>query len=165
METTCLKEAIILAGGRGTRLRSISGDLPKPMMPVGEKPFLEYLLHRLNNAGIKRVILSVGYKHEIISAYFGCEFRGMHLTYSIEECPLGTGGAVAKAFHYTDDDTVAVFNGDSYFDVDLAGIFSYVDNGENVERKFYVRTCVNQDVSLDGGEHQSTRESDLNLQL
>ncbi len=126
METNLrLNEAIILAGGRGTRLRGISGDLPKPMMPVCGKPFLAYLLNFLKNAGTKRVILSVGYKHEIISTYFGAEFRGIPITYSIEDSPLGTGGALAKAFDCTEDNDVAVLNGDSFFEVDIAGLFSY----------------------------------------
>jgi D-glycero-alpha-D-manno-heptose 1-phosphate guanylyltransferase len=118
-------EAIILAGGQGTRLRSISGDLPKPMVPVCSRPFLEYLLRMLLAAGIRRTILAVGYRHDVISTHFGPEYHGMSLIYCVEEAPLGTGGAVADAFKFTRDEDVVLMNGDSYFMVDIGRLFAY----------------------------------------
>jgi NDP-sugar pyrophosphorylase family protein len=78
-------EAIILAGGIGTRLKSVSGDIPKPMMPVGGRPFLEYLLKMLDVAGIVRVILSVCYRHKVICSHFGSKYNGMAISYSVED--------------------------------------------------------------------------------
>ena len=108
-----MKEAIILAGGFGTRLRSVIQDIPKPASPVGGKPFLEFLLKQLSMSGFSRVVLSAGYKHEIITNSFGNSFEAMRLDYCIEETPLGTGGAVAKAMQQTVAGDVLVMNGDS----------------------------------------------------
>ena len=85
-------EAIILAGGFGTRLKEVVPDLPKPMAPISGKPFLAYLLDGLAKKGFKRVILSVGYMAEKIINYFGCQYEGIELVYSLETEPLGTGG-------------------------------------------------------------------------
>ena len=82
-----MQEAIILAGGFGTRLKSVIQDIPKPMSPVGGKPFLEFLLKRLALSGFSRTVLSVGYKHEIISNYFGNSFESMQLDYCVEDSP------------------------------------------------------------------------------
>jgi D-glycero-alpha-D-manno-heptose 1-phosphate guanylyltransferase len=108
-----MKEAIILAGGFGTRLRSVIHDIPKPMSLIGEKPFLEFLLKQLSLSGFTRVILSVGYRHEIIQQYFGHSFGAMQLDYCVEDTPLGTGGAIAKALQQTAANDVLVLNGDS----------------------------------------------------
>lgn len=112
-------EAIVLAGGLGTRLRSVVTDLPKPMAPINDKPFLEYILKYLKKNGIRRVILSVGYKWEIIKEYFGSSFNGIELIYSIEDEPLGTGGAIKKAISQVMGEKVFIINGDTFFDVDL----------------------------------------------
>jgi D-glycero-alpha-D-manno-heptose 1-phosphate guanylyltransferase len=115
-------EAIVLAGGLGTRLRSVVTDLPKPMAPIGGTPFLEYILKYLEKNGIKRVILSVGYKWEIIKEYFGNSFKGMELIYSVEDEPLGTGGAIQKAIAQVISKEVYIINGDTFFDVDLKSL-------------------------------------------
>jgi len=81
-------EAIVLAGGLGTRLRSVVTDLPKPMAPIGDKPFLEYILEYLSKNGINRVVLSVGYKWETIKDYFGNIFEDIELVFSVENEPL-----------------------------------------------------------------------------
>ena len=112
-------EAIILAGGFGTRLKKLNLDVPKPMVPLGEYPFLFYLLSWLEKNGITRVVLSVGYKWEIIKEYFGTSFRGIELDYSVEDEPLGTGGAIKKALEYCEEELVWVINGDTFFEVDL----------------------------------------------
>ena len=117
-------EAILLAGGLGTRLQSMVSDLPKPMAPVGGKPFLEYIFKYLNKNGVGRVILSVGYKWESINAYFGDRFEGIEIVYSIEDEPLGTGGAIKKAMQRVNNENVFIINGDTFFDVPLDGLRS-----------------------------------------
>lgn len=115
-----ISQAIVLAGGFGTRLQPVLKDIPKPMAPVSGKPFLEYLLMHLKKSGIKKVILSSGYKSEAIEKYFGKHFSGMDIEYSIETEPLGTGGAVKKAVELCTDTSVLVLNGDSFFNVDIS---------------------------------------------
>lgn len=115
-----IKEAIILAGGFGTRLRELIGDdIPKPMAPVNERPFLEYLLRYLNKWGVSRVVMATGYRHEVIEAYFGERYAEMEIIYSVEKEPLGTGGAVKKAMEHIDGYSCYVVNGDTFFDVNL----------------------------------------------
>jgi D-glycero-alpha-D-manno-heptose 1-phosphate guanylyltransferase len=112
-------EAIVLAGGFGTRLRQIVPNLPKPMAPIREKPFLEILLASLSNKKFKRVILSLGFMANKISDYFGGHYLGMELIYSIEDKPLGTGGAIRKALSFCKGDHVFIFNGDTYLDLEV----------------------------------------------
>jgi len=112
-------EAIILAGGLGTRLQGVINDVPKPMAPINGIPFLEYILKTLKAKKITKVILSVGYKWEVISDYFGKEFEGMLLQYSVEEEPLGTGGAIKKAIALVTQDIFFIINGDTFFNIDL----------------------------------------------
>ncbi|MGO4497389.1 nucleotidyltransferase family protein [Paenibacillus sp. 2RAB27] len=118
-------EAIILAGGLGTRLRGVIWDLPKPMAPVGGKPFLQYILERLERQGVRRVILAVGYKHEAISSYFGHSFGEIRIAYSVEEEPLGTGGALKKAMTQIASDQVLLVNGDTMFHVDIPQLMQF----------------------------------------
>jgi D-glycero-alpha-D-manno-heptose 1-phosphate guanylyltransferase len=113
------KEAILLAGGLGTRLQSTVPDLPKPMAPVAGKPFLEYLLLYLKHFGFKRVIISTGYLSEKISSYFGNKYDDIQLIYAEEKTPLGTGGALKFALKFCEEQHVLVLNGDSFFDIDL----------------------------------------------
>ena len=110
-------EAIVLAGGLGTRLKHLLDDLPKPMAPVGDQPFLNYLLLYLKSEGIERVILSVGHRSKKIIEHFGNKFNGLDIVYSIEETPLGTGGAIKKSLELCLQDHVFVVNGDTYFDI------------------------------------------------
>lgn len=112
-------EAIILAGGFGTRLCHIVSDVPKPMAPVNNKPFLEYVFNYLKDNGIKHIVLAIGYKGNVIEDYFGYIYKGIRITYSKEDIPLGTGGGIKKALGYCDNDNVFIINGDTYFDVDL----------------------------------------------
>ena len=112
-------EAIILAGGLGTRLRRAVPDLPKPMAPVAGRPFLEYLLDYLNKERVKRVILAVGYKWEVIANHFGTNYCGMELEYSIEKEPLGTGGGLRQALELVEEKSPLVLNGDTFFPVPL----------------------------------------------
>jgi len=112
-------EVIVLAGGMGTRLRAVISDLPKPMAPVNNKPFIEYLFIWLSKYPVTRIILSVGYKAEIISDYFGDNFQNIPLVYVKEPEPLGTGGAIKLALNQVIDDEFLIINADTYFPVDL----------------------------------------------
>ncbi len=117
MDTT--KEAIILCGGLGTRLRSVISDVPKPMAPIKNKPFLAFVLEYLKKQNISRVVLAVSYKYEIIQEYFGKSYLGMQILYSVEKEPLGTGGAILEALNLINSDSCYVLNGDTFFDVNL----------------------------------------------
>ena len=112
-------EAIILAGGFGTRLKPLINNLPKPMAPINKRPFLEILLKSLQEKGFKRIILSLHYMPEKIINYFKDSFNGMKIDYVIEESPLGTGGAIKNSFSEVNNEQVYIFNGDSYVDFDF----------------------------------------------
>ncbi|MDX9930596.1 MAG: nucleotidyltransferase family protein [Bacteroidales bacterium] len=114
-----VNEAIILAGGLGTRLREVTGTLPKVMAPVGGRPFLEYLLNYLAVNKIKKVILATGYESEVLKSHFGDSFKGLSIKWSDEEEPLGTGGAILQATAFAESDSVFILNGDTLFDVPL----------------------------------------------
>lgn len=113
-------EAIVLAGGLGTRLRAVVPDLPKSMAPIGERPFLEIILGVLAQKGFTRIILSLGYKADTIVSHFGRSFAGMRLLHEIEEQPLGTGGALRRALARCEFDHAFVFNGDTFLDLEVA---------------------------------------------
>ncbi len=115
-------EAIILAGGLGTRLRSVVSDVPKPMASVAGRPFLELLLSSLRAKGVTRAILSIGYKSESIISYFQSHPLGMNIDYEIEARPLGTGGAIMAALRQAREDYVFVFNGDTYLELNLGAV-------------------------------------------
>lgn len=118
-----IKSAIILAGGFGTRLQSVVSDRPKPMADINGRPFLQYLLDFLNLQGINDCILSVGYKWESIRDYFGSAYQSINITYSVEENPLGTGGAIARAMDHVAGDECFVFNGDTFFAIKLSDFY------------------------------------------
>lgn len=108
------KEAIVLAGGKGTRLRAIVSDVPKPLAPVAGRPFLAYLLDRLAENGIRRCILATGYLSEMIEKAVGSHWSGMEIAYSIEDQPMGTGGATARAAEALFGSSAHVLNGDTF---------------------------------------------------
>lgn len=116
-----MHEAVILAGGLGTRLQPVVKDLPKAMAPVNGRPFLEYLLDYLRSSGIARVVLSVGYRSEMIEKHFGSEHNGIEISYAVEKQPLGTGGGLRLALNQCTADHVLALNGDTLFQVDLKG--------------------------------------------
>ena len=112
-------EAIVLAGGLGTRLRSVVSDVPKPMAKINGRPFLEVLLNKLVRNNIERIVLSTGYKGNIIKDYFGTEFNGVKIEYSHEDEPLGTGGAICRALEKIVSNDFFVFNGDTFADIPI----------------------------------------------
>ena len=115
-------EAIILAGGLGTRLKSEVSDVPKPMAPIGGRPFLEILLGTLQRKGFTRAIISVGHMHNVITEFFGDQFEGIELVYEIEDSPRGTGGAIASAISHVRNDHVYILNGDTFLDFDICTV-------------------------------------------
>ena len=115
-------EAIVLAGGLGTRLRGVIGDRPKPMAEINGRPFLDYLLEYWARQGIKTVVLAVGYRHEVIRDHFGDTFHGLRLRYAVEESPYGTGGAILNALPHTSGPTVLALNGDTLFRLELRSL-------------------------------------------
>jgi mannose-1-phosphate guanylyltransferase len=115
-------KAVILAGGEGTRLRPLTLALPKPVVPVVDRPFLRHQLDLLATVGITEVVFSLAYQPQRIKAVFGDgSGLGLRIHYAVEATPLGTGGAVKNAEPYLDDTTI-VFNGDVLTDVDLAAV-------------------------------------------
>lgn len=120
MDNVNMKEAIILAGGFGTRLQSVIQDLPKPMAPINGKPFLSYLLDYLIAYQYNHVILSTGYLHDKIEDYFGNQYKSVPISYARETVPLGTGGGIQFALSNCVTQNVLILNGDTLFKVDLA---------------------------------------------
>ena len=114
-----MKEAIILAGGFGTRLQSVVKELPKPMAPVGGRPFLTYILDYLIDYNYSKVVLSVGYLHEKIEEYFGSQYKSLKISYAVENEPLGTGGGIFYALSQCTSENVLILNGDTLFKADL----------------------------------------------
>ena len=116
-------KAIILAGGKGTRLRDVASNIPKPMVLINGRPFLQYLLDYLHHFRVSDVVLAVGYKYKVIRDFFGSRYKDMAIEYSIEKKPLGTGGAIKEALNSITEDHVLIFNGDTFFPVNLPKMF------------------------------------------
>jgi D-glycero-alpha-D-manno-heptose 1-phosphate guanylyltransferase len=117
--------AIILAGGLGTRLRGAVPDLPKCMAPVKGKPFVGFVIDYLVGQAIDKFILSLGYMHEVIIEYVEREYSRLEVTYSIEQEPLGTGGAIKLACTKAADENVLVTNGDTLFKIDAGTVIDF----------------------------------------
>ncbi len=117
--------AAILAGGLGTRLRTVINDRPKALVPVGGRYFLAYLLDQLVDAGVRDVILCTGHMGERVREAFGERYRRLHLRYAHEDQPLGTAGALRHALPLIELETVLVLNGDSYCEVDLQAFLDF----------------------------------------
>jgi D-glycero-alpha-D-manno-heptose 1-phosphate guanylyltransferase len=113
-----MREAIVLAGGLGTRLKSVVPDLPKCLAPVAGKPFLDYLLLHFREKGIRRFLFALGYKAEPVEAFVKSRLSSTEYVFSVEQEPLGTGGAIRKACRQAAGTEVLVLNADSFFGVD-----------------------------------------------
>ncbi|MBP7528248.1 MAG: nucleotidyltransferase family protein [Syntrophorhabdaceae bacterium] len=126
-------KAIILAGGMGTRLKGVVDDLPKPMAPVGRKPFLEYIIIALAAQGLREIILSVGYRKDVIRSHFEDGTRwGVNIFYSEEDTPLGTGGSVRQALMMSGESHSLILNGDTFNQLDF----------KEMERHHLSRDCL-----------------------
>lgn len=133
-------EVLILAGGLGTRLGKLTQGQPKPMMPIGEKPFLEYLIKTLSSAGFTDVVLLVGYRADRIMDYFrDGQAWGMNIRYSVESTPMGTGGALKLAATVIKKNTkwLIVLNGDSFLECDYQRLLEF-----HVQKKAHVTLAL-----------------------
>ena len=120
-----IREAIVLAGGLGTRLRSAVPDLPKCMAPVGGRPFIAYLTDHFRRAGIQRFIFALGYKHDAFEQFFRNEFPDGGYVVSLEDEPLGTGGAIRQACTMAREESVLILNGDTFYRIDLEALSAF----------------------------------------
>jgi D-glycero-alpha-D-manno-heptose 1-phosphate guanylyltransferase len=135
---------LILCGGQGTRLHSISKDCPKCLMEVNQRPFLLYLFDLLKSNHFREIVLCTGYGHDCIEKEIGNEYQEISIKYSRETSPLGTGGAIIQALETFDDEWFLLMNGDSYCSFDLSS--------ENIKTKQSPLIFVHQvrDVSRFG---------------
>lgn len=124
-ETMKISEAVILAGGLGTRLRSAIPDLPKCMAPVNGRPFIAYVIEFFQTQAITKFILSLGYKSEIIATFINEQYPTLNVQYSIEEEPLGTGGALKLACKKATEKSIIATNGDTLFKIDALKLYGF----------------------------------------
>lgn len=180
-----LKEAIILAGGFGTRLQTVVSDVPKPMAPINGEPFLNYVFDYLKHYHIEHVVLSTGYLADKISEYYKNEYQGIKISYTKEETPLGTGGGIRLAMDKCYTKNILVLNGDSLFDVNLNQYFNQhtsfhsdcslalrkVDNaarygtiklGNGFIKAFKEKDSIEKEGLINGGVYIINRELFLN---
>jgi D-glycero-alpha-D-manno-heptose 1-phosphate guanylyltransferase len=117
---------LVLVGGLGTRLRPLMSEIPKPMAPIGGKPFLEYLVRWVGCSGFDQVVLCAGYRASQIEGYFGRgENFGVKIAYSVESEPLGTWGAIRQAMEQFPGQHFLVVNGDSFLQVELKALLDF----------------------------------------
>lgn len=117
-----MKTAIVLAGGLGTRLASVSNGTPKVLMPINGKPFIEYVFDNLIEQGVTRAVVTASYRWELLHQTYGTQYKNLELLWSIEITPLGTGGAIKQAFDLHDIEEAVVVNADTIFKVDLSAL-------------------------------------------
>jgi D-glycero-alpha-D-manno-heptose 1-phosphate guanylyltransferase len=155
-------EAIILAGGLGTRLRSVVSDVPKPMASIAGNPFLGYLLQFLEAGGVRRVVLAVGYRNEVIRDFFGSRYGAIEIAYSVEEEPLGTGGALQRSLSYLNGPFGFVVNGDTFLRLDYRAMASMIESEEDTQLVVALRRMADASryggVLVAGGRIQSFSE-------
>jgi D-glycero-alpha-D-manno-heptose 1-phosphate guanylyltransferase len=120
-----VNEVIILAGGLGTRLRSVVADMPKCMAPVNGKPFIAHVIDYFETQNIERFIFSLGYKHEEITKYLTLHYPRLKAKFVIEKEPLGTGGAIKLSCGKAQSENVIITNGDTLFKADIQKLFSF----------------------------------------
>lgn len=146
-------EAIILAGGRGTRLRPVTDHVPKPLVPVRNVPLIGWQLRYLARHGIGEAVVCAGYKADMIEDYVGRTDHGVRVRLSVEDEPLGTGGAIRRAGAMAGGGSFLVMNGDVLTDIDLARVAQVPDCVASVE----LRTGFGV-MDLDGGSVRGFRE-------
>lgn len=152
------REAVVLAGGFGTRLASHVPQTPKPMAPVSGRPFLRFVLDTLFEEGFDSVVLAVGYRHQDIEDYFGSCYKGMRLVYSVEETPLGTGGGIRQALTLCRSDIVIVLHGDSLFHCDYQQMIELLTHDSSIDMALAVKELCDFD-------RFGTVEFDKNLRI
>lgn len=144
-----------MAGGLGTRLQSVVSDVPKCMAEVAGKPFLQYLFDYAANEKFDHLILSLGYKSDVVINWLETQNRPFEISYAVEEYPLGTGGAIKLAFGKVKGEEAFVINGDTFFDID-SGLFLDFHKGHEADLSVALKPMVNFDrygsVELDDNE-------------
>ena len=121
-------QAIILAGGFGTRLQTVVKEVPKPLAPISGKPFLFWLVTYLQQQGINNFIFSLGYLHHQVEAFLKEEFPNLDYNCVIENEPLGTGGAIKLCLEKINEKDVIVINGDTFFNLNVKDFIEYYHN-------------------------------------
>jgi len=152
-------QAIILAGGKGTRLKTAVKDVPKPLAPINGTPFLAVQLRNLKEFGVQKIILSVGYQYEKIVSYFGDHFEGLKIEYAIENEPLGTGGAIKHALLKVDSLKPAfVLNGDTFSELDYRKMYK---NFIGSQKDFGIAVTEVKDIARYGAVKLSEDNSEV----
>ena len=150
-----INEAIILAGGLGTRLRTVVSDLPKCMAPVNGIPFINFIISYLSQQGVTRFIFSLGYKNEIVIEHLNKKFPGLDMEFVIEGTPLGTGGAIRKACNNVKGTDTFILNADTKFHIDKAADFSMaLKQMKNFDRYGSVEINTNNRLQAFNEKHQ-----------
>jgi len=125
-------QAVVLAGGLGTRLRSVTGELPKVLAPVLGRPYLRFVLDQLERAGVRSALICTGYKSAEVAAVIGARHGSLTVRYSAEPAPRGTAGALREALPQLEQEELLVLNGDSFIEADLAA-FALAHRGRRAE--------------------------------
>ena len=128
-------KAIILAGGRGKRLRPITDYVPKPLVPIKNIPIIEWQIRYLKKYGVNEVIICTGYKTKMIENYLNAKNIGIKIKFSIERLPLGTGGAIKKAGKTINEKSFFVINGDVVTNIDLKKLAKTQNSIASIELK------------------------------
>lgn len=167
-----MKECIILAGGMGTRLKSIISDLPKCMAPINGKPFLFYILEWLKKNNFERVILSLGYKSEVIIDFTKENTWPFEILWVIEKEPLGTGGAICLSLGLSKSSNIFIINGDTFFDIDIMQFYKcHLENEADLSiaakplinyNRYGSLVCDNNDRIIGFTEKKPTVEGIIN---
>jgi len=149
-------QAVILAGGKGTRLKPYTLVLPKPLMPIGDMPVLEVVIRQLEKYGFRKIVMSVGYLAELLEAYFGDGSKwNVEISYSRESEPLGTAGSVGLIEHVEDD--FIVMNGDILTSLNYSNLMKY-----HIKENSMITVAVcEKDVSIDLGVLKSNEKDEI----
>ena len=150
-------KALILVGGKGTRLKPYTNTIPKPLLPVGEKPILEIILMQLKRSGVNQIVLAVGHMSQLFESFFGDGSRlGIEISYSFEEKPVGTAGAIAYSIDLFEDDFF-VMNGDLLTTLDYKAMYAaHKENNASATIAIHKR-----EVKLDFGIVETDNDGDL----
>lgn len=145
-------KAIILAGGKGTRLKPYTTNFPKPLMPVGDKPILEIVVHQLKDAGIDEIVITTGHMEELIRAFFkNGEKYGIKITYSKEDEPLGTAAPLNLIRDRLTKGTFLVMNGDVLSDIDYGHLITYHQERKKRHQSVATIALSERKVTIDFG--------------
>jgi D-glycero-alpha-D-manno-heptose 1-phosphate guanylyltransferase len=149
---------VILCGGLGTRLGSLTKETPKPMLPVAGKPFLEHLLERFQYLDVSTIVMAVSFQWEKISTHFGDSWKGIPIRYAVESKPLGTGGAIKNAMALAGTEDALIVNGDTLFAVDFPRFLQFAQSHTTTtalalrqvpDCSRYGRVTIGQDGSIE----------------